>query len=52
MRDLQEPRDPKEWSAPQALLAPQVSLGTLVHGALPGCQESLALTGSGARQAL
>lgn len=52
MKDLQEPQDPKGWSAPQALLAPQDSLGTLVCRALLAAQESLALMGSGAYQAL
>lgn len=52
LKDLQEPQDPKGWSAPQAHLAPQDSLGTLVCRALLAAQESLALMGSGAYQAL
>lgn len=52
MRDLQEPPDPEEWLAPQALLAPRDSLATLVHRALLASQESPALMGSEAHQAL
>lgn len=52
MRDLQEPQEPEGWLDPQALLDPQDSLGTLVYWALLASQESLALMGSGASQAL
>jgi len=52
LRDLQEPQDLEGWLAPQALLAPQDSLETLVYRVLLASQESLALMGSGVYQAL
>lgn len=52
LRDLQEPQDPEEWSAPQALPAPQDSLETLVYRVLLASLESLASMASGVYQAL
>lgn len=52
MKDPQEPRDPKGWLAPQALLAPQDSLETVVYRALLASQASLAWMGSGVSRAL
>lgn len=52
LKDPQEPRDPKGWLAPQALLAPQDSLETVVYRALLASQASLAWMGSGVSQAL
>lgn len=52
LKDLQEPRDPAGWLAPQALLVPQDSLETVVYRALLASQASLVLMGSGVSQAL
>lgn len=52
LKDPQEPRDPKGWLAPQALLGPQDSLETVVYRALLASQASLALMGSRDSQAL